>query len=73
LNFTLGAQRAICDQIEGCDANHAEMRAAVAEYIRANPDYFAPFVEDDKTLEQVGRHWCARVIPTSKPAVETCI
>eukprot|EP01122_Echinamoeba_exundans_P002502 TRINITY_DN12443_c0_g1_i1.p1 TRINITY_DN12443_c0_g1~~TRINITY_DN12443_c0_g1_i1.p1 ORF type:complete len:417 (+),score=71.20 TRINITY_DN12443_c0_g1_i1:3-1253(+) len=43
--------RAIADQIEGDPNNHANFRARIVNYIRQNEEDYAPFIEDDRTLD----------------------
>jgi OTU domain-containing protein 3 len=43
--------RAVADQLYGNEHLHAEVRAAAVDAMEAEPDEFAPFVEDDKTFD----------------------
>lgn len=41
----------MCDQLEGNERHHREVRAEVAAFIEMNREDFAPFVEDDMSFE----------------------
>lgn len=44
--------RAIADQLDGNGGCHADCREAVVEHMKANPESFAPFVEDDEGFDK---------------------
>ena len=44
--------RAIADQLEGNEKLHRKYRSDAVEYIRENQEQFAPFIEDDETIDQ---------------------
>eukprot|EP00349_Pseudokeronopsis_sp_Brazil_P012307 CAMPEP_0202977750 /NCGR_PEP_ID=MMETSP1396-20130829/84437_1 /ASSEMBLY_ACC=CAM_ASM_000872 /TAXON_ID= /ORGANISM="Pseudokeronopsis sp., Strain Brazil" /LENGTH=52 /DNA_ID=CAMNT_0049716559 /DNA_START=199 /DNA_END=357 /DNA_ORIENTATION=- len=43
--------RSIAYQLEGNEKLHAKYRQAAVDFITANKDDFAPFVEDDETID----------------------
>lgn len=43
--------RAISHQLENDEGNHAYYRKEACDYIKANQDYFKPFIEDETTFE----------------------
>lgn len=44
--------RSIADQFTNEPERHAEFRRRIVNYIRANRDYFAMFMEDDETIDK---------------------
>ncbi len=44
--------RAIADQLEGNEKLHRKYRADAIEYISENKESYAPFIEDDETIDQ---------------------
>ena len=44
--------RSLADQLEGNERLHRKYREAAIEYIEAHKDMFAPFIEDDETIDQ---------------------
>jgi OTU domain-containing protein 3 len=43
--------RALSDQLQGDEGQHSELRAQVCALMAEQAEDFAPFVEDDQTLE----------------------
>ena len=41
------------DQLDGTPDNHSVFRTEAVQYIEANSDDFAPFIEDDIPFERV--------------------
>ena len=44
--------RAIADQLEGDEKKHCQYREAAVRYIKQNKELYAPFLDEDETLEQ---------------------
>jgi len=44
--------RSIADQLEGHEKLHRKYRQEAIDHINANRDDFAPFIEDDETIDQ---------------------
>eukprot|EP00347_Sterkiella_histriomuscorum_P016120 403354413 len=44
--------RSIADQLEGNEKLHRKYRQEAIEYIEANKEMYAPFIEDDETIDQ---------------------
>lgn len=44
--------RAIADQLEGNEKLHRKYREAAVDFITENKEAFAPFIEDDETIDQ---------------------
>lgn len=44
--------RSLADQLEGNEKLHRKYRQDAIDHIEANKDNFAPFIEDDETIEQ---------------------
>ena len=44
--------RAIADQLEGNEKLHRKYRQEAVDYIQQNKDLYAPFIEDDETIDQ---------------------
>ena len=61
--------RAVADQIAGDEGDHISLRERTVAHMRANPDDFSPFVEDDETfddyLERMGEVACAGPIQST--------
>ena len=44
--------RSVSEQMEGNENNYKEYREKCVNYIKENKDFFAPFIEDDETIDQ---------------------
>lgn len=44
--------RAIADQLEGNEKLHRKYRQDAVDYIQLNKEEYAPFIEDDETIDQ---------------------
>jgi len=44
--------RSIAYQLEGNEKLHRKYREAAVDYMTLNKDDFAPFIEDDETIDQ---------------------
>ena len=44
--------RTIADQIDGDEKQHRKYRRDAVDHVNANRDDYAPFIEDDETIDQ---------------------
>jgi OTU domain-containing protein 3 len=44
--------RSFADQIEGNEKLHRKFRDAIVDHFEQNKDLYAPFIEDDETIDQ---------------------
>lgn len=44
--------RSVSEQMEGNENNYKEYREKCVNYIKDNKEFFAPFIEDDETIDQ---------------------
>ena len=44
--------RSIADQLEGNEKLHRKYRQEAVDYLEQNKEHYAPFIEDDETIDQ---------------------